>query len=187
MISLYDASDLHRMEAQFGTKDWVIVGFPSEKGNTSFVKTEAAYMLLKTSSKPDLAWDVIRTLVLKSDRYGIPALKPRFDKESEAELERYEIHYFSGGVRAGSLADSDPRLKPPKQPHYISVLEENDLDRLKNYLDGEAGFPMIDFVSPEINVIVLEELSALEGGVGTPEDCAKKIQSRASIWLAEHK
>ncbi len=187
VISLYDASDLHRMEAQFGTKDWVIVGFPSEKENASFVKTEAAYMLLKTSSKPDLAWDVIRTLVLKSDRYGIPALKPRFDKESEAELERYEIHYFSGGVRAGSLRDDDPRAKPPKQPHYISVLEENDLARFKNYLDEEAGFPMIDFVSPEINAIVLEELSALEGGVGTPEDCAKKIQSRASIWLAEHK
>ena len=31
-----------------------------------------------------------------------------------------------------------------------------------------------------------EEISALSAGVGTPEDCAKKIQSRVSIWLAEH-
>ena len=29
-------------------------------------------------------------------------------------------------------------------------------------------------------------MSAFVGGVGTAEDCTKKIQSRVSIWLAEH-
>ncbi len=187
VTSLYDASDLHSVEAQFGTKDWVTAGFPTDAGRASFVKTDAAYMLLITSDKPDLAWDVIRTLVLKSDDYGIPALKSRYDEDAMHELDHYQIHYFSGGVRAGSLSDSDPREKPPKQPHYISVLDENDLARFRTYLDEAAGCPMIDSVSPEINAIVLEELSALEAGVGSAEDCAAKIQSRVSIWLAEHK
>ena len=46
---------------------------------------------------------------------------------------------------------------------------------------------MTEFVDPEIQAIVAEELSALGAGVGTPEECAKKIQSRVSILLAENR
>ena len=35
--------------------------------------------------------------------------------------------------------------------------------------------------------IVEEEVSALIAGVGSAEDCAAKIQSRAAIWAAEQK
>ena len=37
-----------------------------------------------------------------------------------------------------------------------------------------------------ISAIIEEELSAFAAGVGTAEDCAAKIQSRVSIWMAEH-
>ena len=36
-------------------------------------------------------------------------------------------------------------------------------------------------------LITTEEVNAFYGGVGSAEDCAKKIQSRVSIWLAENK
>ena len=39
----------------------------------------------------------------------------------------------------------------------------------------------------EIRDILTEETSAFLDGIGTAEDCAGKIQSRVSIWLAEHK
>ena len=38
----------------------------------------------------------------------------------------------------------------------------------------------------DVTDVVREEIPAFLGGVGTAEDCAKKIQSRVSIWLAEH-
>ncbi len=53
-------------------------------------------------------------------------------------------------------------------------------------VNGDAVRAGCDRRFLEALAIVLEELSALEAGVGTAEDCAKKIQPRASIWLAEH-
>ena len=49
-----------------------------------------------------------------------------------------------------------------------------------------AGTPMISRVPEEVQEIIDEEISGLLGDVSTPESCAKKIQSRVSIWLAEH-
>ena len=34
--------------------------------------------------------------------------------------------------------------------------------------------------------MILVSITNFLGGIGTAEDCAKKIQSRVSIWLAEH-
>ena len=39
---------------------------------------------------------------------------------------------------------------------------------------------------PEIEAIVLEEVSAYLGGGADADSCVKHIQSRVSIWLAEH-
>ena len=37
-----------------------------------------------------------------------------------------------------------------------------------------------------VRAIIEEEISDMLGGVTTPEGCAARIQSRVSIWLAEH-
>ena len=83
------------------------------------------------------------------------------------------------------LFDNDLRTKPLKRPGYVCVPEEDDLARFRAFLDEQAGYPMTEFVEPEIIAIIQEELSALSDGVGTPDDCAAKVQSRVSIWLAE--
>ncbi|MBR5312370.1 MAG: hypothetical protein IKU40_05775 [Clostridia bacterium] len=48
------------------------------------------------------------------------------------------------------------------------------------------GSPIIEDTPEDVWNIVNEEMSAFFSGMGTAEDCAKKIQSRVSIWLAEH-
>jgi hypothetical protein len=50
-----------------------------------------------------------------------------------------------------------------------------------------AGNPYRTRIPNEVRDIVTEEISAFLSGVGTAESCAAKIQSRASIWLAEHR
>ena len=183
----YQLGDITSTEAALGTKDWIVPGYPGEAGRGSPVFCEKAYMLLKTSKKPDLAADVIRELVREAHTYGIPAMKSRYDELAPQELTHYAIHYFDGAVVAGSLRDNDPRTKPLKRAGYICVLEENDLARFRGFLDEKAGYPMTDFVASEIQAIVAEELSALGAGVGTAEECAAKIQSRVSIWMAENR
>jgi hypothetical protein len=46
--------------------------------------------------------------------------------------------------------------------------------------------PIIYNTSEGVEDIVGEEVSAFLAGMGTAEECAGKIQSRVSIWLAEH-
>ena len=57
----------------------------------------------------------------------------------------------------------------------------NLVDRYQHlYMPGEPLNP------PEVMEIIREELSAFAGGVRSAEECAAVIQSRVSIWLAEH-
>ena len=70
---------------------------------------------------------------------------------------------------------------------WISIPTEDDFARLEAFLDNDAGYPLTERVSPEVNAIIEEEISAYFAGVGSAEDCAKKIQSRVSLWLAEHR
>ena len=70
---------------------------------------------------------------------------------------------------------------------WVSIPTAEDFARFEAFLDNDAGYPLTERISPEINEIIEEEISAFFAGVGSAEDCAKKIQSRVSIWLAEHR
>ena len=50
-----------------------------------------------------------------------------------------------------------------------------------------VGAPWLSGIGAEVSAIIAEELSALTAGSATPESCAKSIQSRVSIWLAENR
>ncbi|MBQ3638141.1 MAG: hypothetical protein II953_07250, partial [Clostridia bacterium] len=63
--------------------------------------------------------------------------------------------------------------------------DPEELADLRAFIDG-AGEPFTDAFPADANAIVQEEINEYLSGMGTPEDCAKKIQSRVSIWLAEH-
>ncbi|MBQ3707811.1 MAG: hypothetical protein II889_07875 [Clostridia bacterium] len=59
-----------------------------------------------------------------------------------------------------------------------------DAAKMEAILDS-LGRPLLEVWRTDVKGILHEELSAYLAGIGTPEDCAKKIQSRVSIWLAE--
>ena len=72
------------------------------------------------------------------------------------------------------------------RPGILKHFTKDDAARIRSFLDQPAKL-IADTVDDEVNAIVYEEISALTAGVSSPADCAKKIQSRVSIWLAEHK
>ena len=51
---------------------------------------------------------------------------------------------------------------------------------------GEA-YPIARKIPDAVREIVNEEMSAFLAGRGSAADCAGKIQSRVSLWLAEHR
>ena len=90
------------------------------------------------------------------------------------ELKKHDIHLVSDEVIYPYAEDKDS--------DYDDVIQG---DRLKNIT---LSVDYVPAVQPSDTLdIVNEELTAMTAGVSAPEDCAKKIQSRASIWMAEHR
>ncbi|MBQ3862281.1 MAG: hypothetical protein II779_17305, partial [Clostridia bacterium] len=112
-------------------------------------------------------------------------LKSAFDRRAEDLWNTQSLVYFDGQTE--SYSNYEPFTEADlKSPGYICRLGKSDTDRLKTLLDEVLGYPMIDAVPETVTEIAGEEISAFLGGVGTAEDCAKKIQSRVSIWIAEN-
>ena len=53
-------------------------------------------------------------------------------------------------------------------------------------LVDKSGRPFRNELPDGLDDIVSEEISGFIAGLGTPEDCAAKIQSRAAIWFVEN-
>ena len=54
-------------------------------------------------------------------------------------------------------------------------------------MDNADVFDTLITLALEDTDIVREQIPVFDTCFGTVEDCAKKIQSRVSIWLAEHR
>ncbi|MBE6726517.1 MAG: hypothetical protein E7576_15215 [Ruminococcaceae bacterium] len=193
-FALVDSS-VESMESVFGTKDWTILGYPADGHNGSYVSCEAALLMTTDCSDKELAWDVIRTLAAGFSPM-IPAFRQAFKDQAEEVLEQREYmvlsltHDADGWSRTSSRRQApDGNFPTPADldvPGWVSVPTAEDFARFEAFLDNDAGYPLTERLSPEISSIIKEEISAFLSGNGTAEDCAKKIQSRASIWMAEH-
>ena len=66
----FTLSGLERLrdaEAQFGTKDWVMIGFPAEGHNGSYLTTDTCLVMTSFCAAPDLAWEWLRAVMLGTD------------------------------------------------------------------------------------------------------------------------
>ena len=185
----YSAGNLSDFEAKYHTKEWAFPGFPSENGNGSGVETGAILLMSSSCAEKELAWDLIRTIYMQANGgFGIPILKSRFDSIMAAELRRTYVLYFSGNSMSLDRNPDNPFTEADlTEPGIIVEPDEDDIAHIRRLTDEYAGKPLKDRLDPAISDIIAEEISAMTGGVSTPENCAKKIQSRVSIWLAEHK
>ena len=73
------------------------------------------------------------------------------------------------------------------QPGHMYEFTEADGERIFALLDSAQVTRIADRTPSEVRAIVDEEISAFLGGASTAEGCAAAIQSRVTIWLAEHK
>jgi ABC-type sugar transport system, periplasmic component len=183
--------------AAFGTKEFTRIGYAGAEGTVFDLIFSDTFMIGKDASSPDLAWELIAAC-MEPDRYPdgrpvgggtIPVLKDVYDDLCIEYYNSYIIGYFSGGTE---IAGKDPELPPLTsetldKPGYVFEFTEEDAAHLKTDLDSRHVTRIAERLPSEVREIVEEEISAFLGGKSTAETCASAIQSRVSIWLAEHK
>ncbi len=177
----------------FDTKDWTVIGQPSGErsaGAGMELYMGSCFAVLASSPHPDLAWEALSGFfgaeeglsvdpALTMSRY--PAQKSLFRARAEDLYERYFTWYFEGG---GSIGQKGAEPEKRSKPGITTDFTPEDCARLEAILDS-AGEPPAPLDTEPLTAILYEELTAFLGGIGSPSDCAAKIQSRASLWLAE--
>ena len=206
-IALRDAvirspGEILGLSTLFGTEDFVLIGLPTpirRSGAGIRADMNDAVALTSFCEHPDAAWAMIRFLfegevpmtvsVNGALRDPIPSLRSRLESMIDAYTAGdMEFRFYYDGASSMKHGDRAHPTDPAEldRPGVVSFFTEEAKDELEAVLD-RAGSPMAEAVDPQIREIVREELSALYAGACSPEDCAARIRSRVSLWLAENR
>ena len=176
------------LEIEFGTKDYRLIGRPTASGKQP-ITVHHFCVMTSFCENGEIAWDVIRTLIDQNDfeTGGLPVLKSDFERTAKEYADSVFTFYFDGWETVGQKDPEHPLTSEQlDRPGIVTEFTEEDAAFIYDYLDNRCGAPYALSVDEEVAAIIQEEISAFLSGVGSAEDCAAKIQSRVSIWLAEH-
>ena len=197
MQSFSSMMDFATLEVLFNAKDYVALGQPTSGDYQVNVQPLRSFLVTTYCSDPASAWDFIRmymTTPLTDGKWGDikyhlffpPSYKPAFREIAEYEKTMTIIYTYSGGMRTGNSPDLPQTTEELREPGIVFHLTDGDIAAAEDLLD-KVGKPWILTVDDEVRAIIDEEISDMLGGVTTPEKCAERVQSRVSLWLAEHK
>jgi len=195
--------DVYWLEKMFGP-ELSLIGYPTETGRDAReLRTGSVCMITSFCSDPDTAWDLIRTFFDAPESQAgensairdiffanaFPAMKSEFERQ----MEILDSHYILTEREPGSQYAQTSFLRraagsTPTAPSGAEVIfyDHALIDKVRDLLDGTACTPYMNYTPPEIEAIVLEEVSAYLGGGTDIDNCVKIIQSRIRIWLSEH-
>lgn len=188
---IYGVNDWVGIDAAFNTPDVTMIGFPTTDGKTSGAIVEMrAYSITSFCEYPAEAWSFIESILAPSEdgirgSHSLPTLKSSLRKVCESEYDSMFEIYFDGSMSWGSYHEDDLE-QPMSEPGIRKFFTEDDTNALINWLDNDIGASPASSVDAGITDIINEEISSYLAGTKTSADCAKIIQSRVSIWLAEH-
>ena len=181
----------------FGTDDWTLIGIPTAEardGAGIVAQTDNALVITSFCEAPDDAFAFLRSFfegsypMMIGGRNGLPALRSQMDEVVDAYIasEQEFVFYYDGDYKM-RFGDRNAPMDPAEleKPGIVSFFTEEHKKLLYNILD-KAGTPIVNAVDEQIGAIINEELSAFYAGACSADDCAARIQSRVSLWLAEH-
>ncbi len=144
----------------------VPVGFASESGTGFRVHADTTYIITTYAEDPDLCFELLKSFFVCEMNYEdtFSVYHPLFTRKD----------HFRASMDACAELFTD--IRPLTEEEYAGLYEILD----------HAGSPILEDTPEDVWNIVNEEMSAFLSGMGTAEECAKKIQSRVSIWLSEH-
>ncbi len=193
VITLYEKEivsyfALLTLGAAFGTDDYVMIGYPTEGESGTVLTPNNAIVITSSCADPDSAWEFLRSLWTGGfhpwDSGILPVFRHSFDEGFQTYLGYQCISPYRN---MGNSHGISQEIEEPNEPSLVLTLTEEYGARIRDYLDNDVGFPLTESLPDEILDIIREEMSALYAGAASVDSCAKRIQSRVSIWLAEHK
>ncbi len=194
---MHDAASILEPECVFNTKDYTFIGFPTYGDNTrgGIISCSNIFVVTKFCENTDIAWDFIKSVAAPdgdsvSRSFGgrdLPILRESLRKLCEVFYDYEFEFYYSGGGGYGPGDPDNPRTQDDlNEPGILTHFTPEHTEALIDYIDNDCGSPITEAMPTELQNIISEEITSFTGGAKTAEECAKVIQSRAKIWLAEH-
>lgn len=181
---------------QFGfDEELTVTGYPSSESNGTIVAFSYAVAVMQASKHKDSSWLFIEHL-LSDESYAYQMNKDFiFDtsisvteswmKKLEEDVVGGYIHFAPDGIEYNSAENvkeygiDEYILTSPYPPHIITQEDFDNFYRIVNSVSTPALF------DEGIVSIVREEVLPMFAGTKTPEETAKIIQNRASIYMSE--
>ncbi len=189
-------SDFIDEDIYFGEGNALRLGFPSAdgKGSTTIATASTSiFMLHADSTDPDTAWAFVRYVMdtsadgfMMAGMRKFPAWKHVYEAVAHMEV---GMNYFVTYMGSKNGTSREIALEPDGtyegEVGMKAVLTREKLEEYARWLD-EIGVPFA--IRPgveEVEAIIEEEAAAFVSGDCTAVECAKRVQSRVGIWLAE--
>jgi hypothetical protein len=187
LLSLFinDVNAVLQPTFTFGSREWRL----AEGVHSGEIESSAVFAVMNWEEEPVEIWKLIRECVVSDHSSGMSILKSRIEEKLAVAGDYDYTFYFSRNRGRGA------RLRDPDNPLTSDMLDETgevlaylpeDGERLMALLDTKV-LPLANLLPDEVQKIITEELTSLFGDIGDAHNCARKIQSRVGIWLAEHK
>lgn len=160
--------------------EYEFTGYPTVRSEKSYTYYSDAFIITSFCGDIDSAWEFVHYLLTID-------LKKKPEEMSIMGLATYMPlmeNQIEGTLHFQSMISEYPKEMDRYLPEI--VITRDDCNDVVNFLNTQVAGSVYNLISPEITAIITEEISYYVGGVGTAEECAKKIQSRASIWLSEN-
>lgn len=176
----------------FNTDELTYIGYPtngedSRGGNVTF---GISYIIPSTALNKDAAWDYISDTIVNDPSHkhdGFSVLKDTVREQCEAYYNKVICFYFSGGSSSSAEDPENPMTEADlREPGVICRFTEEDTEDLVAYLNDGCGSPLSEALPEQVLNIINEEITSYLSGAKTAEACAKVIQSRVGIYLAEN-
>ncbi len=191
----YEIVSFLNQDVVFNTSEVTPIGYPVLDENdwgTTITQYTSSYVILNKSENSDLAFGFIKDFICSAGNvryysYDLPVTKTAFDESAEQFYDFEFVFYMDGSASWGSFDPEHPQTEETlDSPGIVRYFTKDDAEKIKDMLDNKVGARVISVPSAEITSIVNEEISAYLSGVNNAEETARVIQSRVSIWLAEH-
>ncbi len=191
-------AEIMTLAERFGTTDLHVTGVPTESGSGIQVGVQDYFSIPSTCQNPALAWELIETALLMDSNTASPRTTDFQEVKSNLFATLYKPYLawldtmkgyqqFKNLVYNGTqfgydfVLDENGRYKD--QPGILTELDDNLMTFIKEIFEtaGEDTYVPWDVVQ-----IAREEESRYLAGAISAEECARIVQSRVGIWLAEN-
>lgn len=191
MILLNYPSDYWSLESAFGTRDYTLIGRATTTDSGARITSDTVFTITSFTESPADCWKLLKYFFAERQpalmaESGLLSMKPLMAKAMTPSEDYIRVHYTTGVTHSIERDPDNPLSEETlDKPGIILTFTDDDRRKLEEFLD-RSGNPLIHEIPDAVTDIVKEEMSVYFGGLGTAEDCAKKIQSRVTIWLSEN-